>query len=131
MRFVNVSIHIEWIVEKRVAYLTSSGVPDMSVFRATQDDLIMLMNEVSAPVHLIFDIRQLEQFPPLIEFIRSPYITHPQRGQIVVIGLKEKPLFRILVNSLVRGLRLNVLSVDSLDEARAALLKADPSLVWD
>jgi hypothetical protein len=111
--------------------MVSSGVPNMDLFRAIQRDLITLMDHSVDPVHLIFDVRQLDQFPPLIDFIRSPYITHPQRGQIVVIGLAEKPLFRILVNSLVRGLRLAASTVDTLDEARTVLLNADPSLTWD
>jgi hypothetical protein len=126
-----VSITIEWIAEKRVAYMVSSGIPNMDLFRAIQRDLITLMDQSSAPVHLIFDVRQLEQFPPLIDFIRSPYITHPQKGHIVVIGLAEKPLFRILVNSLVRGLRLAAHTVDTLDDARTVLLNADPSLIWN
>jgi hypothetical protein len=126
-----VSIKIEWKIEKRVAYIVFSGIANMDQFRSVQQDLIVLMNQVSRPVHLIFDVRQLEQFPPLIEFIRSPYLTHHLKGQIVVIGLSEKPLFRILVNSLMRGLRLVIHSVDSLEEAQTLLLQADPSLTQD
>ena len=103
----------------------------MDLFRSIQTDLIRLMDESTTPVHLIFDVCELEQFPPLIEFIRSPYITHPQKGQIIVIGLSEKPLFRILVNSLVTGLRLRVQRVDSLIEAQAVLRQHDRSLKWD
>lgn len=125
------AVGLEWKVEKRVAYIVFSEVPNMEIFRSVQRDLIALMNEAALPVHLIFDVSQLEQFPPLIEFIRSPYVTHPRRGQVVVIGLTEKPLFRILVNSLIRGLRLTAYTVDTLDEARAILLKNDPSLTWD
>jgi hypothetical protein len=123
-----VAVRLEWLMNNRVAYTVFSGLPDMGLIHAAERDLIQGMDASSLPVHAVLDIRELIRFPPLIECIRSPYVKHERRGWIIIIGLSEKPLFRVLANSLINGLRLSARSVDSLDEALAVLRSVDPSL---
>jgi hypothetical protein len=123
-----VAIQLEWKNGRRIAYLVYSGVLDMDIVHAVEAEMTRVMDASSLPVHAILDLRQLDQFPPLIECIRSPYVRHKQRGWTIIIGLTEKPLFRVLVNSLINGLRLPAHQVESLEEALTVLKKEDSSL---
>lgn len=122
------AVQLVWQVEKRVVSIVVSGVLDLDAIHAQAEAVVRVMNDVPDALHVILDLKDLEQFPPLIECIRFPYFSHPRRGTIMIIGLTQKPQFRILVNSLITGLRLSAQAVETVDEAMAALRLIDPTL---
>ncbi len=121
-------IEIEWKMHNRIAYIMVSGTSDSVSIQNVDTELERVMNLATQAVHLIVDIHLMDQFPSLNNIIRSPYLRHMRRGWIVVIGLSEKPLFRILVNSFVNGLRSSARYADSLAEALALLQTLDSTL---
>ena len=122
-------INIEWKSQKRIAYVVSSGIPDTIEMQNAADTLLQVMRGTTAAVHLIWDVRSLDQFPSLIDCIRSPYVKHPRHGIVIVVGLSDKPLFRILVNSLSRVIHLSIKTAESLEDGLALLHNLDSSLL--
>lgn len=122
------SIESHWLVEKRVRLLTAIGHLDMKTVKIYDDDSRLLYDSLTAPVHVIIDVRQLRSVPPLSELHKMATLWHKRIGMVVTVQAMRQPLMRMIFTTIVAIGRLTYRDVDTLEQARAYIVSRDVSL---
>lgn len=120
----------EWYLENRIILTEFSETLTIEGLVANDSVILDMVQGGQAPVHLVIDVRQLDEFPTNISKIRNSarrYLMLDNMGWMVVVGF-DNPIIRFLSSVITQMTDINMIQVDDLDEAMARLQKVDLTL---
>jgi hypothetical protein len=121
--------NVEWLVERRVAYLNIQGDVAPDEAQLAYVNLMKLIGQGETPVHLILEHGGKQKFPlsmSLYNFIINGGAPLG-KGCLIVVGSSRQARFVGNLFSYVSG--VDTATFTTLDAAADYLYKRDPSLV--
>ena len=118
----------EWLVENRVRLVTVKNDLKASAVHLNDREMVSLMDKLSAPMHLIVDMRELRSFPRLDEILNLQYLRHEYMGWLLTVGASRSRILRFFLNAVGRTTRVRFHDFDDLDEVIAFLEQNEPLL---
>jgi hypothetical protein len=116
-----------WLIEKRVALVSFSGVVTVEDAAAATQASIRLISEGTAPVHMINDTTDVEKFPPLLELREvGARESHPNTGWTVMVV--THPVLRFIVSILLQLARTKYRLAGTRQEAIDFIVSRDSTL---
>jgi hypothetical protein len=120
-----------WLYPSRVVLVEFDGDLSFEELEASHRAIIEnFFNAGQAPVHLVIDIDHLKSFPTnliKVQQITRPVLGHPAIGWMIMVGTTNA-LQRFLLTTITQLANIRTQQTSTLDEARAALERLDPSL---
>lgn len=118
----------DWYQEGHVILTTFSENLTIEELRENDAVILDMVSSSNEKVHLVIDVTKLKKFPTKVGEIRQSaarYLQRDNMGWLVVIGFSN-PLIRFLSSVITQLSNINLIQVDSIDEAITRLQKIDP-----
>jgi len=118
---------VKWIVPQRIVVLQGVGDQTLETLEASINQLMELIEDGTAPVHIVIDNRHVGQFPKNIKVLGKLLIKHEKAGHIMAIG--GTPLSKFIGKMLANLAGANTLFFkDTMEDALEWLHKNDRTL---
>jgi hypothetical protein len=99
---------VEWYQQKNIVLCTTRGnISDADLWEIGQT-LTAFLDQGQPPVHVVFDLENMERFPrqlPKIRRILQEFFEHPGLGSITLAG-RVNPLARVIAETLSKTFRV-------------------------
>lgn len=117
-----------WYIENRIIFTQYGEKITLEEMQNVNDDVQKLLDEGNAPVHIIFDVSQLKEFPIDLSKARETlaHFSHPKMGWLIGYGMN--PVMKFLSTVIANMFGVQLKSVNSFDEALSLLKRIDFSL---
>lgn len=122
------SILESWLIENRIILIHTEGNVSLADVKASNERLYLMLNTVSAPVHIIFDGTQMQSHPlNVIELKQTlTFLEHENIGWMVTVGMNSIITF---MNSVIAKLfGIQMLTAQTVDLALESLERIDSTL---
>jgi hypothetical protein len=122
-----VATTVGWYREKQIILAKVIGELSLSDISESSAQIITLLTQGSAPVHIIADITQMTRHPGIASEVMkaSRYLNHPALGWLVISG-EVSTLVRSILNIFERYGKTHIKTVASLEEAIRFLDDQEP-----
>jgi len=120
---------IQWYLDKRIVYNRFSGSISIETIMKGVEVMLDMLAEGEAPIHIIFDARELKAQPTNIKQLSDAsgrIMGHEALGTVIVVT--ENPMQRFVSNIIVQVFRKSIKIVASLAEGIETLERLDVTL---
>lgn len=111
------SLQHRWLIDGRVRLVTLQNDLRAATIFEYDHEIIQLMDEVSAPLHFIVDVRSLRTFPNLNECMSLQHFRHEKMGWLLTIGTSRNQIMRFFLNAIARATHARYKEFDEVAEA--------------
>ncbi len=120
---------IDWYIPQRVIYLQAWGAFTLEGGKALNDQLTTLLDAGQSPVSLIIDGARTTNLPVSLTQVclTLNFLRHPALSWMVAHG-KPDPVQNYIIPTTARLLGMNLVRVETFDEAVAFLMQQFPDL---
>lgn len=121
-----------WLVANRVIQLRVSESVTMEDIQDINRQLLAMLEQGTAPVHIVNDMQGLKEFPNNLIQVKSAltYMSHAKLGWESIIS-QPNPLVRFFASAITQIAGARMKMVPSLEEAYFALSRLDQTLPAD
>jgi hypothetical protein len=122
-------IHVTWLYNLRVILAEDIGVITLPELKQANAQVLNLLNQGVAPVHLIIDVSALEQYPRTPSTLSEAlsFSEHPHLGKVVICGFHNQ-LLRVVLSVLSRLLSVEPHFSSSVQDSMVYIASRDPTL---
>lgn len=121
-------IQESWLIENRIILIHTEGNVSLADVKASNERLYLMLNTVSAPVHIIFDGTHMQSHPlNVIELKQTlTFLEHENIGWMVTVSMNSIITF---MNSVIAKLfGIQMLTAQTVDLALESLERIDSTL---
>ena len=120
---------MRWYISKRVLLVEHYGNITVETLRDVNAEMTQYLEDGDAPVHVISDSSQMDDFPTNVNQIRKiqwTILNDDRWGWMVAVGVNSMVRFLVAVMSSIFGLRIK--TADSIEEAEKILRRVEPRI---
>src|SRR5687767_1253747 len=123
---------VRWLHAPRIVLIHVWDELLLGEIRHGSKEVVRLLDEGTAPVHVVVDVTQMTSFPYSVSEINSAgdFFRHPNLRYLVVHGVKS-PTVRIILQLLSAMSSFELRIIDTRHDALAILMELDDTLPRD
>lgn len=119
---------MSWLIDKRVIFIVLQDELEVEEFRKFMIDLTAMVNEGTAPVHAVVDVRQITSAMHNMNGIGKVFADNRPQSNGFTILIGGNPVTRFFVQIFLSIAKLEVRFVKDMDEGMKVLYRVDINL---
>lgn len=118
----------QWLIDRRVLLITVQGILTADEMSVLHDEIIARLNCGNAKVHLLYDLRLVEQIPSFQTWLQSKIYSQARLGWMLCIIPPEARQLRFIISTLGHIFRMRQRFVGSVEAGLRFLPRVDTTL---